>query len=397
MSNDQTGAEWRLREELARRSGTRAQDWHLAFKARYGMKAAFDALRQELPDRARVVTQLFTCCTAVDPIVSAGLQPVYADIDPRNLSCGAQGLPLDGAACVMLQHTFGIQDVAHDEAVRNAAHAAGAIVMEDNAHCVARLARDAHGQPVADVSVHSFGIEKMLPDSRFGGAVWVNPGMEDARLRQALTDALEALPPLDPALEAAAQRYRNQIRVLAHLPHGMSRALSARMTRSGSFEPAVSDDERRARLPHPAQQIGSWVAQEALQALQGLDANEGRRRARVGQYNQAFLGQPALEVPAAVSGEQQPLLRYPVVLGSSQLADQAVQAIARLGFYAVRWYRPLLLPGALDPAAFSYDPTSDAWPQTQRISEGIVCLPTDLSDEQTASIAQVVLKLASQA
>jgi len=63
-----------LREAFAERTGTRARDWHLVFKARYGMREVFRTLREQRGDGA-VVTTLFTGCTAVDSITSAGLRP----------------------------------------------------------------------------------------------------------------------------------------------------------------------------------------------------------------------------------------------------------------------------------------------------------------------------------
>ena len=47
--------------------------------------------------------------------------------------------------------------------------------------------------PLADVSFHSFGVQKMA-SSDFGAATWINPHMEDQGLYQALVDALTTLP-----------------------------------------------------------------------------------------------------------------------------------------------------------------------------------------------------------
>lgn len=210
-----------LRAELARLTGTRPGEWHLVFKARYGMEAVFRALRARAGEGS-VVTQLYTCCTAVDPIVSAGLRPAFADLSPRSLSIdpGRLAMPRDARA-VVLQETFGIVDGDTAAGLARAARAAGAVLVEDCAHCVGRMARDASGVPLADVSVHSFGVEKMLRTS-FGGAVWVSPDLEDAVLRDAVRAELDALPGLAPARRRATRLYRNEIRVLNRLPHGLS-------------------------------------------------------------------------------------------------------------------------------------------------------------------------------
>lgn len=380
---------------LAGRTQTSPSDWYLVFKARYGMEVVFGALRDE-EGAGDVLTQLFTCCTAVDPIVAAGLTPRYLDVSPDTLAVDPAVLALDShTRAVVIQHTFGIVDPASDAAVRDAAHRADALVVEDNAHCVGRIARDAQGVPIADVSIHSFGVEKMLPGCYFGGAVWVNPALPGSNLRRRIVAALSELPALDPAHDLAARRYRNQIRLLMRLPQGPSHALRDRWEARGAFEPAVAEAEQRAELPYVPQGMSPWVAGEALAGLKALDSIEERHRACVARYLEVLGDVPGVEVPAAVRGvaATQPLLRFPVTLASRELAEAAIARVARLGFYAVGWYRPLLLPGALDAAAFSYVPDPGRWPQTERLSAGAVDLPCDIQPDQAGAVAQAVAEL----
>src|SRR5690606_599882 len=177
---------------LADRTGTDPADWFLVFKARYGMEVVFRALAGTRGP-GDVVTQVFTCSTAVDPILVAGLRPVYAEVSPATVAIDPDRLAVGpDTRAVVLQNTFGIVDSAGARRLRDAARSVGALLVEDSAHCVTRLARDADGSPVADVSFHSFGVEKMLP-TRFGGAVWVSPALDPA-LRSAVVTALDALP-----------------------------------------------------------------------------------------------------------------------------------------------------------------------------------------------------------
>ena len=160
----------RLRRQLAERTGTCAKDWYVVFKARYGMEVVFEVLR-ELRGGGSVVTQLMTCCTAVDPIVAAGLVPHYGELSERTLALDPARLPLvSDLRAVVLQHSFGIIERKGDWRLADAAHAAGAVLVEDSAHCLARLSRGNEGKPLADVSVHSFGVQKMV-QTYFGGAV----------------------------------------------------------------------------------------------------------------------------------------------------------------------------------------------------------------------------------
>ncbi len=116
QQHETTDALWNLREAFAQRTGTHARDWHLVFKARYGMREVFRTLREERGD-GRVVTTLFTGCTAVDSITSSGLAPSYADIDPAILTVDAEALALDESVrAVIDQHSYGMIDEAKSAA-----------------------------------------------------------------------------------------------------------------------------------------------------------------------------------------------------------------------------------------------------------------------------------------
>ena len=391
-----------LRAELARRTGTLPGEWHLVLKARYGMLAAFRALRARKGEGS-VVTQPFTCCTAVDPIVSAGLRPVYAELSPRSLAIDPKGLSLPpDVRAVVLQNTCGIVHEGDAVALARAAHGAGALLVEDCAHCVGRMAKDAAGEPVADISVHSFGVEKMLP-THFGGALWVSPRMADPALRAAVTSALDALPEMTSARRRAARLYRNEIRVISRLPRPAARALRGALERAGLFEAAVTDAERTGEVSGAPARPDEWVCSRALEALSSEDAQLAQRAEAVRAYTRALgavpLGPAAegpLEAPGALDPEfSQPLLAYPVFLSDAERADRAVAEVRAAGFYARPWYRPLLYPGALDAGAYGL-PAAGALPLTQRCSAGAVMLPTDVSAADAARIAAIVARVAGR-
>ena len=385
-----TPSELAVRQMLAVRSGTRPEDWHLTFKARQAMRVACDAIAAA--GGREVATQLFTCCTAVDPITSAGLVPRFCDIDPDTLAIPAAlaGEP----SAVMLQHTCGLMASAADAALASAAHARGAVVLEDCAHCVGRLATDAEGKPFADLSFHSFGVEKMLP-THFGGAVWVNPEFAATPLGADVIARLEALPVLGTRRAKAARHYLNQIRVLNHLPAGISHALRRRLTASGAFEPAIGEIELAGGLASGPERPGDWVCDTARAALAGLDANEAQRREAVAAYCEEFADVAGVSVPAAAfAGEAQPLLRFPVFLEDTERADVAIKSVRAAGLYAVAWYREPLFPGVTKPEAYGWDGTLAAWPKTARACEGAVSLPTDVAPERAREVAHLVIEAA---
>lgn len=395
----QKSMERQLREELAELTETCADDWFLVYKARFGMEAAFSALRS-VRGAGSVVTQLFTCCTAVDPIVAAGLSPVYRDVSDHSLALDPARLELPAdARAVMLQNTFGIIDTPSARLLCERAHEAGALLVEDCAHCAGRMARDAQGEPLADVSVHSFGVEKMLP-TYFGGAVWVSPRMADTGLRASIIFALDGLPALDARRERAARLYPYAIRVLNHLPRAVSRPVRGLLEGLGLFEPAIAEEELRAGLSGSAARPGEWVAERALEALRAQDEQLSQRAAAVRAYDRAFAAAEEAGVPVGTvewmaGSEAQPLLVYPVLLGGTERADRAVAAVRELGFYSRAWYRPLLFPGVLDKASYQV-PDRGSLPLTRRWSERVAALPTDVSTEDAARIAAAVRRVAGE-
>ena len=101
-------------------------------------------------------------------------------------------------------------------------------------------------------------------------------------------------------------------------------------------------------------------------------------------------------MPGAISaGFDQPLLVFPVFLATAERADRAVRDVCAAGFYARPWYRPLLYPGAVDAAAYRL-PERGALPVTERCSAGAVTLPTDVSAEDAARIAEIVIRAAGR-
>lgn len=365
-----------LTGRLASLTGTDAADWHPVFKARYGMLAAFEALAAARPERRSVVTQVLTCSTAVDPILVAGLTPIYAEVSPSTFAIDPAHLELpDAPSALVIQHTFGVVDQAGAAALAAATRAAGALVVEDSAHCVGRMARGADGTPLADISVHSFGAEKMLP-TKFGGAIWVNPDLADRELHTAITAALTSLPAPGARLTIAARTYRLTRKVVARVP-GVGRVLE----KTKLYSPAVAQSEREGRLAHEAVGASGWVVGEANQALAELPEIEAKREAATNAYADALGGGPASE----------PLVRYPVLVPAGTDAQAVFSGLRAQGIYAGIWYRPALFPGVADPSIYNYVPGT--LPITEDVIARIVNLPTDVTPERAREIAAAYLEL----
>jgi len=376
-------------DRLAALTGTDAADWHVVFKARYGMLEAFTAIADH-SSRRLVLTQLLTCATAVDPILVAGLTPTYAEVSPDSLSIDPDRLVVgEDVAAVVIQHTFGIIDRGASQRLASAARAKGALVAEDSAHCVGRLARGADGAPLADVSFHSFGVEKMLP-TMYGGAVWVNPAMEDGALRRAIVGRLASLDRPGLRLRVAARTYRYQLAVLNRVPQAIARPLRSLLIAIGSFDPPIARAELEGRLAYGSTAASGWINAGVAAALGHLHASEQQRAKAIAAYVDE-LGD-RVEIPAGAKTGQ-PLVRFPFLVPPGVDPEAIIVGLRATGVVEGRWYRPALFPGVSDPAKYNYTPGADAHAVTEGVIARIVNLPTFVDPDQARRTARRALEL----
>lgn len=373
-----------VHRRLAGMTDTDPGDWHLVFRARHGMQVVFRAIA-DVRGTGCVTTQLLTCATAVSPILAGGLLPTYAEVCPDSLAVDPETLPVaDAMRAVMLQHSFGIVDCAKAARLRAGADAAGALLIEDSAHCVGKLARGADGQPLADVSIHSFGAEKVLP-TRFGGAVWVNPELPDRALRHRLQVEFAHLPRLPEQVSSRSRLYRSQVRVLNRLPRSLASQTRETLTRLHLFEPLIAADETAGCSPYEPARPASWMTRAVADQLSRLETVEERRKAATRIYLEQL---PAsLQVPVSITTDSA-LVRFPCFTRSSGAAEQLIAALTRAGVYAGRWYRPALFPG-VDPVRFGFTPGLTT-PRTQDLISRIVNLPTAAGPDEARRAALIV-------
>lgn len=371
-----------VRVQLAEITGTKAEDWFLFFRARHGMEAVFNALREHRGEGS-VVTQAYTCITAVNPIVAAGLKPVYADVSADSVSISEVNYPEDAKA-IVLQHTFGIIDDKNVSRIISDAKKQHILTVEDSAHCVGSMARDENG-PLADVSIHSFGGEKLLP-TNFGGAIWLNPAL-DQELRAGMINNFEKADALPFSGRFAARTYRDQVRLFARVP--LYRPIRNLLTRLGFFLPPIAQCERRGKNDLSPKLPSKWVRSSMDKALNDYDRYFDMRVKACAVYLRKLKGK--IEIPALVDGTQ-PLVRMPLYVPQERGAEDLFSAVRAAGFYPGRWYRPALFPGPDNPKIYNLDPELSDLPVTKDLVSRALNLPTDVNEAQAEKIADVVLE-----
>ena len=329
-------------EKLANLTNTKPENWHLCLKARYGMAVVFNAIAK-VEGKGEVITTPYTCATAVNPILVSRLTPVYADLDTSNLSIiDPKKLVNKKTRAIVMQHTLGI--IGKKTPLKTLSELHKLILIEDSAHCLGRLALNSKGKPLADISIHSFGVEKVLGNTKFGGAVYVNPELAQTKpeLYQKITSDFANLKQPNVFTGGRLRVYRFVNGVLQRLPGGLKRAVRKFTVSAKILEPPISPEEQLGKQHSP---LGSndFVNQKILSALPSLPKNYLRRIEITNHYRSKLKGAHNLRVLTSV---HEPLLAYPILLPTPEKADQLYSALTASGFFIRRWYSPLFFPGA---------------------------------------------------
>jgi dTDP-4-amino-4,6-dideoxygalactose transaminase len=375
-----------IKAHLATITCTNASDWYLVNRARFGMEVVFGCL-----ELGEIITQPFTCATAVNPILAAGHTPRYSDISYENISIDPIKIQLsDKTRAVVVQHSFGLEgDVTGVKSLVKSEESK-ALIIEDSAHKLGLMSRTTSqkglvGTPLADVSIHSFGVEKLL-STKFGGAIWINPEMENQNLRCKLNSALEVLPTMSKLQNFRAKHYTFTFRVLNHLPGCLSKPFSALLRFLRLYEPAVSDKETRGINDGEARTPGSYIIDKMLENIKKYDEIVDDRRTVGELVAQALIGNETYITPTKVYDDSV-LCRVPIICPTAKWADSLFEHLQKKGHYIGKWYRPLFFPGV----EFSdYNYTKGECPVAEDISSRIINIPTNNSIEKIKEIVNEI-------
>ena len=374
-----------VRKKLAKYSNTNPDDWFLCLKARYGMATVFKAIHDRM-GTGEVITCPYTCITAVNPIIVGGLKPIYCDIDPSTLSMvGASDLIKPRTRAIVVQHTLGIMN-REIQRVYKAIKDRNIVLVEDCAHCLARMSLTHKLEPLADISIHSFGVEKVLQNTKFGGAIYVNPKLKDRnpKLYNDIITALLDLPEPPTSLNLKIRTYRAQNAVIQRLPGNLKGGVRSALLKAHVFEPAVSAIEQEADQGK-AYTTNEFINKTILDHIDELPSNYRRREQNVDIYLKNLRHDRKFKL---LVREKSALLAFPIVFENTAKATEAYQALTASGYFIRRWYSPLLYPGPAQNRYYYYEPSMA--PIAEDISTRILCLPTNYSAADTRKIIKIL-------
>ncbi|MBR3163832.1 DegT/DnrJ/EryC1/StrS family aminotransferase [Candidatus Saccharibacteria bacterium] len=386
LSEKQSPTNIALRKKLASLTDTDYRDWFLCLKARYGMAVVFQSIFDTYGS-GDIITSPYTCITAVNPILAGHLRPLYADIFPENLQINpesAKTILTERTYGLVMQHTLGI--IGDKQSLISFAKEHKLLLIEDSAHCLTRCARDKQQSIVSDISIHSFGVEKILTGTKFGGAVYLNPRLKNTH--KALYDRLithfRSLPAPSSSLAFRLKTYRYQNAVLQRLPHSVRPSLRNFLIKAKLLEPAIYPEEQEGQQASPVAS-NQFVEEVALSNIKTLKSNYHQRSQNVAYYHSHLNNHPSFDVLTNVN---EPLLAYPILFKSAASATSAYAALNSSGFFIRRWYSPLLFPGPTSNRIYHYHPRS--LKIAESIHPRVLCLPTDLTKAQLEQIVKIL-------
>lgn len=379
----------RIKALLAEYSDTNPDDWYLCLKARFAMSLTLKALKSSISSRKKhVITTPFTCITAVNPIIANQFIPIYAPLDAQKLNFKSPEKLIDSkTAAVILQNTFGMVPPAPFYISRTKT---APLIIEDAAHSPAQMIRSETASVFADVSIHSFGVEKILP-TKFGAAIYVNPELKNTRpdFYKNLTNSLKRLHQPGPILSLKIITYRYMNALINRFAPKRRPAIRSCLSKLRLLEAAIKPYELTGHQDSPFT-TSNFANKEILKALSGLTKNLHQRTQNT-SYLSAGL-KDCKKIELIEHNSNAPLLVLPILAKNKKQADKLYDYLTANGFYIRRWYQQPLYPGPAGPNiaknVYHYNPSNH--PVMEEIKNRILCLPTDLSSKRTEKLIELI-------
>ncbi len=340
--------------------------WYLTANGRTALEVILKAVSSDPEDE--IIVQSFTCVAAVNPILWAGLKPVFVDIDQANLSLSLDDLKTrinPRTKAIIVQHSFGIPGPI--EAVVKLARKQGILVIEDCAHALGVPVVGPKLGTYGDAAIISFGIEKTM-STKFGGALILN----NSKLQSSVDAVYETVPKLS-RRESLRWLLYPVIRVgLRKLPKGIGQGCGRFLERVGLLRQAVAPQEYEGgRPPGVPARLPGVHARIILDTMADLDQNLAHRMRIAQAYRESLSDNPIFRIPPSIDAA---LIKYPVLCATSELRDHIYSILSRHGIPISNWYDPAIYPQGVNLDKFGYRKKN--YPDAEVAASRVICLPT---------------------
>lgn len=335
-----------------------------------GRTSLFSILKSlHLPSDAEVLLQAYTCVAVPDPVLWAGLIPIFVDIEKDTLNMSPEDLEkkiTSKSKVLIIQHTFGFP--ADIEKLMAIAKTHNLFVIEDCAHALGATYQGKQVGTFGDAAFFSFGRDKVI-SSTFG-AVAITRNKEVAinlrHIEQSFTFPRRAWivkQLAHPSIMAKGKMFYN-ILSLGKIHIYLAKKL-------GLTTPAVYPQEKTGgKPPFVFRRLANALAAVAFKQFRKLDTLNAHRRKIAILYE---VGLPTMAKQRALPDTEPIYLRY-VIMHPKR--DEIMAEAKKQNIFLGDWYTTAIAPVGVDYDAIKYNPSS--CPNAEQAARETLNLPTDI-------------------
>ena len=341
-----------------------------------------------LPAGSQVLLQAFTCNAAVNPILWAGLKPVFIDINQNDFNLSSDDLKKKISSAknprvLMVQHTFGLPTEMNE--ILSIARNHNLILIEDCAHS---LGAEYQGKKIGtfgDFAFFSFGRDKII-SSVYGGAVLINS-------KKYLDDFRR---------EYRKIKFPSHYWIFQQLFHPLAikffvwplyywqvgKIILVIFQKLRLLSMAVEKKERFGNKPRyfPAR-LPNALAELAFFQWKKLEKFNQHRRQITKFYYQNLKNIPKIKLPKVLPASEPSFLRYPIL---TKKAQSIWQLAKRKGILLGDWYWSPIIPPGTDLKKMNYQLGS--CPIAEKCCRETLNLPTQINigEKEARKIIKII-------
>ncbi len=325
-----------------------------------------------LPKGAGVMVPGFTCAAAVNPLIWAGLKPVFVDID-QSLNINQEDLVSKirpGVKVVLAQHTFGLP--LDMDFISRISQENELLIIEDCAHSLGASWRGKLTGSWGQASFFSFGRDKII-SSVFGGlAVLNDQNLVKTMKRFRKNTTL-------PSKKWIRQQLKHPLLVEKWIKplygYGeIGRKMLLFLQKTGWLSKSMTREEKRGQF-RPAKAMPEAMAALALNQFLKLDKFNLHRQ-EIADFYRHELSDLPLSLPSFNS--ERVYLKFPVILPDKDMADKFIHRMRAEKIYLYDgWRGSPIVPADTCLTAMKY--LVGDCPTAEDICQRLVNLPTHIN------------------
>lgn len=301
----------------------------------------------ELNEGDEVLLQAYTCVAVVEPILAAGLKPVYVDIDERDFNIDVSDIEKKitfKSRAIIVQHTFG--SPADMDRIVDLARRKNLLLVEDCAHAMGAKYGGKFVGTFGDAAIFSFGRDKVL-SSVWGGIAAVS---NDVLLDKMKIDYRNnEYPGFFWVLQQLA--YPGLFSVIRPTFSFFGRYLLAALRKISFISSAVCQSELAGDLPE-------FAKKKLPDALAGIARRQfaklekfNRHRIEIANFYASALARSSYVLPRAVGKAEPIFLRYTL---RQDNPEQTIDRLRTKKIFLGNWYDSVITPKKVDLSSIGY-------------------------------------------